>query len=51
MFTLVYLLLAKPSQDVFLQPHISWIEQAGSILLVTLLYDLCDDLTILRRLG
>ena len=49
MFTLVYLLLAKPSQDVFLQPHISWIEQAGSILLV--LYDLCDDLTILRRLG
>ena len=40
-------LLARPSQDVFLLPHIQRIEQGGSLLLVTLLYDLCDDLTIL----
>ena len=30
-----------------LLPHIPWIEQGGSILLVTLLYDLFDGLTIL----
>ena len=33
-------LLSRPSQDVFLLPLIPWIEQRGSILLVTLLYDL-----------
>ena len=36
------LLLTRPSQDVFLLP---WIEQGGSILLVTFLYNLCDGLT------
>ena len=35
-------LLARPSQDVFLQPLIPWIEQGDSILL----YDLCDGLSI-----
>ena len=41
------LLLARSLQDVFLLPHIPWIEQGGSLLLVTLLYDLFDALTIL----
>ena len=39
--------LARSSQDVFLFPHIPWIEQQGSTLLVSLLYDLFDDHTIL----
>ena len=47
----VFCLLAKPSQEVFLLPHIPWIEQGGSILLVTLLYRLFDDLTILSKMG
>ena len=41
-------LLARPSPDIFLPPLIPWVEQGGSsILLVTLLFDLCDDLTII----
>ena len=40
-------LLASLSQDVFLLPLIPRIEQGGSILLVTLLYDVFDRLTIL----
>ena len=44
-------LLARSSQDVFLLPLIPWIEQGGSILLVTLLYDLCDGLTIFKLNG
>ena len=39
-------LLTKPSKDAFLLPIIGGIEQRGSILLVTLLYDLCDGQTI-----
>ena len=38
---LTYFVFARPSQDVFLLPHIPWIEQGGSILLVSLLYNLC----------
>ena len=38
--------LAWPLQDVFLLPLILFIEQRGCILLVTLLYDLCNDLPI-----
>ena len=41
-----YFLLTKPSKDAFLLPIIGGIEQRGSILLVTLLYDLCDGQTI-----
>ena len=37
-------LLAWPLQDDFLLPYIPWPEQGGSILLVTLLYDLFDGL-------
>ena len=33
-------LLARPSQDVSLLPLIPWIDQGGSLLLITLLYDL-----------
>ena len=40
-------LLARPSQDVSQLPLILWIEQGDSILLFTLIYDLCDGLTIL----
>ena len=45
--TLIFL-LARPSQDVILLTLITWIEKGGnsSILLVTLLYDLCDSLAI-----
>ena len=42
--------LTRPSQDVFLLPLLPWIEQGSSILVVTLLYDLCDGLTILSYL-
>ena len=39
-------LLARSLQGVFLLPLIPWIEQGGSsLVLVTLLYDLCDGLT------
>ena len=42
------LLLARPSQDVFQPPLIPWIKQGGSsILLIKLLCDLCNGLTIL----
>ena len=44
-------LLARPSQDVFLLPLIPWIEQGGSLLRVTLMYDLCDGLTIFKLNG
>ena len=39
--------LAWPSQDVFLLALIPWIEQ-GRILFVTLIYALCDGLTIYK---
>ena len=42
----VCFLLARHSQDVFLLTLIPLIEQGGSKLLVILLYDLCDGLTI-----
>ena len=39
-----------PLQYVFLLPHIPWIEQGEVVLLlVTLLYGLCDDLTIITH--
>ena len=38
-------LLARPSQDAFLLPH-EWSKEVVS-LLVMLLYDLCDGLTVL----
>ena len=47
----VFLLLARLSQDVFLLPLIPFIEQVGITLLVKLLYDLCDSLTILSYNG
>ena len=46
-----FFLLARPSQDIFLPPLIQWIEQGRSIILVALLYDLCDDVTIISFIG
>ena len=46
-----YFFLAWPLQDVFLLPLIPWIEQGSRILLFTLLYDLCDGLTIFTLNG
>ena len=42
---LLLLLLARPTQDVFLSPHIPWIEQGFSINIATLHYDLFNGLT------
>ena len=42
--------LARPLQYVFLLQLIPWIEQGRSELLVMLLYDLCDGLTIFNLL-
>ena len=39
-----FFLMARPSHDVFL---LTLIDHGGSILHITLLYDLCDGLTIL----
>ena len=48
---MLLLLLTRPSQDVILLLHNPHIEQGGSILLVTLHYDLFDGLTILGFVG
>ena len=40
-----------PLEDVFILHFIIWIQQGGSILLVTLLNDICYGLTILGIMG
>ena len=47
----ILFLLARPSQDVFLLPHIPLIEHGGIMLLFMWLYDLFDGLSILSEMG